>query len=149
MMKRNIKKDIKKLIKVWEAIPEVLDEDDIPALSRRYEYVSTKFLLNSIGMLSAFSFAILVGLSTTFSPLMVLFASVGLLCMFKWIEFLQDKTKIHRNIIYVVSKRGRVPYDEVLVKLDLCGASIKLSNSCYKSYKQHWETPAGQYYDKV
>ena len=138
MMKRNIKKYIKKLIKVWEAIPEVLDEDDIPALSRRYECISARFLLNSIGMLSMFSLAIVVGLSTTFKPLMGLFASVGFLCMFKWIDFLQDKTKIHRNIIYVVSKRGSIPYDEVLVRLDLYGASIKLSNSCYKSYKQHW-----------
>ena len=123
---------------LWKMIDENIDEDDIQSLSMLYRSNIFKFWVISIILISSCIFGIIVGWLTKSTSLMMLFVCISMLSMFKWIELVQHKVRLHRNIVNIASNRGELQYDEVLVNLDMLGASIKLTKSAYRSYRRHW-----------
>lgn len=123
---------------LWKMTDENIDEDDIQSLSMLYRSNVFKFWVISIIWISSCIIGIIVGWLTKSTSLMMLFVCISILSMFNWIELVQHKVRLHRNIVNIASNRGELPYDEVLVNLDMLGASIKLTKSAYRSYCMYW-----------
>ena len=128
----------KNLLNLWKMHDENIDEDDIQSLSMLYRNYAFKFWMISIIWISSCIIGIIVGWLTKSTSLMMLFVCISMLSMFKLTELIQHKVRLHRNIVNIASNRGELPYDEVLVNLDMLGASIKLTKSAYRSYCMHW-----------
>lgn len=128
----------KNLSNLWKINDENIDEDDIQSLSMLYGNTIFKFWIISIILISSFILGIIVGWLTKSTLLMMIFVYISVLSMFKWIELIQHRVRLHRNIVNIASNRGKLPYDEVLINLDMLGASIKLTKSAYRSYCMYW-----------
>ena len=113
-------------------------EDNAHFLARKHQCAMARIWKYVLFCLSSCTIAIIVGLLTQSSSLMMVFACCGILSMFKLIETLQDKISIHSSIVCIASDRGRLPYHEVLVQLDMLGINVKLNENAYSSYRRRW-----------
>lgn len=118
-------------------------ENDLQTLSKQHKHLMVKLWQSAAVCIASIAVGIAIGWLTKSTSLMMIFVCIGVLSMFKWIEVMQRKVKVHYECIRVASSSGKLPYHEVLVNLDVLGASIKLTKRMYKSYCRYWNFTYG------
>ena len=123
--------------------PKEYMENDLQTLSKQHKHLMVKLWQFAAVCIASIAVGIVIGWLTKSTSLMMIFVCIGVLSMFKWIEAMQCKVETHYKCIRVASNSGKLPYHEVLVNLDVLGASIKLTRRVYKSYCRHWNSTYG------
>lgn len=123
--------------------PKEYVEHDLQSLSKQHKRLMVKLWQSTAVCIASIAVGIAIGWFTKSTSLMMNFVCIGVLSMFKWIEVMQRKVETHCKCIRVASNSGKLPYHEVLVNLDVLGASIKLTRRAYKSYCRHWNSAYG------